>query len=121
MKWEGGEIDEVFYRYRESEDKLLNAEGKKLLEMCMEQGLRVLNGRIKGVREGKWTHICADGCSVLDYIIVSENEGACPIETMQIETRIESYHLPVGFNLEIIIKNKGKYFEIRNKKVQRKV
>ncbi|XP_043475764.1 uncharacterized protein LOC122507221 [Leptopilina heterotoma] len=90
-----------YTRDRKSKDKVLNAEGKKLLEICEEQGLRILNGRIEGDTEGNWTCICGEGGSVLDYIIVMENSDECPVKKLEVEPRIESDHFPICFNLEL--------------------
>lgn len=34
--------------YRQSKDKIVNAEEKKLIRFCTEDGLSILNGRIEG-------------------------------------------------------------------------
>ena len=54
---------------RNSEDEMVNQEGIKLLELCEDYGLTILNERLKGDRERKLTYIGLRGSSVLDYII----------------------------------------------------
>lgn len=83
---------------RQSEDAMCNAEGRKLLSLCEELGLAVLNGRCKGDLEGKITYIGANGSSVLDLIISVDN-GENIVESIEVVPRIESDHLPVVFNL----------------------
>ncbi|CAC5411314.1 unnamed protein product [Mytilus coruscus] len=59
---------------RRNYDKTLNSQGKLLLETCIETKLRILNGRFLGDSVGKCTYFDArGGCSVIDYIIVSED------------------------------------------------
>ena len=51
--------------------KLINNSGKHLLNLCKETGLRILNGRTIGDLSGKYTCITYNGCSVVDYMLVS--------------------------------------------------
>ena len=51
--------------------KLINNSGKHLLNLCKESGLRILNGRTIGDLQGKHTCITYNGCSVIDYMLVS--------------------------------------------------
>ncbi|CAG2232931.1 unnamed protein product [Mytilus edulis] len=52
--------------------KLVNNSGKYLLNLCKESGLRILNGRTIGDLHGKHTCITYNGCSVVDYMLVSK-------------------------------------------------
>lgn len=90
-----------YTRTRNSEDIMLNAEGKKLLKMGEEYGLRILNGSIDVNWEGKLTYVEGreDGSSVLDYVIVKEDEGENPVRFLKIEAKIESDHLPLTFRI----------------------
>ena len=51
--------------------KLINNSGKLLLNLCKESSLRILNGRTIGDFTGKFTCITYNGCSVVDYMLVS--------------------------------------------------
>ena len=51
--------------------KLINNSGKHLLNLCKESVLRILNGRTIGDSQGKHTCITYNGCSVIDYMLVS--------------------------------------------------
>lgn len=42
---------------RKSKDKVLNSEGKKLLKMCKELELRIMNGGTEGNKNGEITFI----------------------------------------------------------------
>ena len=63
---------------RNNRDKTVNSQGKLLLEMCIESRLRILNGRFLGDSVGNFTYFDAlGGCSVVDYMIVSEDIIPC--------------------------------------------
>jgi hypothetical protein len=53
-------------------DKIITSRGKHLNEMCIQTGLRILNGRTIGDCIGKLACFTPNGCSVVDYFIVSE-------------------------------------------------
>lgn len=53
--------------------KRLNNSGKSLLSLCRESGLRIVNGRTIGDLLGNFTSIHYNGCSVVDYTLVSMN------------------------------------------------
>lgn len=55
---------------RESKDKILNREGNKLLGMCEDKDLCVLNGRTADDREGEYTYVSTRGSSLIDYCCV---------------------------------------------------
>lgn len=58
---------------RQSRDTKVDSRGKNLLDMCISQQLRLLNGRIIGDLFGKYTCYKPVGASVVDYAIVSES------------------------------------------------
>ena len=70
-------IDDFHYKYetllqRNNQDaKRLDNSGKYLLNICKESGLRILNGRSVGDLSGKPTCVTYNGCSVVDYTVVS--------------------------------------------------
>lgn len=100
------DISRNYSSHRNSEDAILNTEGKKLINLCSEYGLRILNGSIAGDKEGKLTYVGEVGSSVLDYIIIKEDEEESPIKSMKIVPRLESDHLPITF--EVKVKSTGK-------------
>ena len=54
---------------RISQDSIVDTRGKDLLDICIGNKLCIVNGR----SIGKYTCYKPIGCSVIDYIIVSEN------------------------------------------------
>ena len=63
---------------RLSRDKIVNCQGKLLLETCIETKSRILNGRLLGDSAGNFTYFDPrGGCSLIDYCIVSEDILHC--------------------------------------------
>lgn len=50
-------------------DKTVNAYGLKLVQMCIETGLRILNGRHADYMANDSTYCGANGCCVIDYVL----------------------------------------------------
>jgi hypothetical protein len=57
---------------RYSRDNVIDSRGKDLLEICIANKLRIVNGRVFGDSHGKFTCHNYIGSSVVDYFIVSE-------------------------------------------------
>lgn len=74
------EFVEIFDNYspdvcipiRYSNDKIVSSRGKFLNDLCIQTSMRILNGRTTGDHTGKFTCYTPNGCSVVDYFIVSE-------------------------------------------------
>lgn len=94
-----GEDDGWAAGLRKSEDKTINAEGRRLLKFCELYGLAVLNGRTRGDEEGKLTYAGGGGSSVLDLVMVAESRSEELIVELKVIPRIESDHLPVVFHI----------------------
>ena len=65
----------IFYliiRLPYTQDKSLNFHGKSLVNLCISSRLRILNGRYLGDSLGYHTCFTANGCSTVDYGIVSK-------------------------------------------------
>ena len=60
-----------FYLARKSQDKILNSQGKELLNLCASAQLRLLNGRYVGDILGNMTCFNKMGCSIVDYAVTS--------------------------------------------------
>lgn len=54
-------------------DQVISSRGRQLIELCIQSGLRILNGRIFGDSFGQYTSHQPLGSSVIDYFIVSES------------------------------------------------
>ena len=70
-----------------------------LKNWIIENGLLVLNGKMEGDENGKFTYI-GNGTTVIDYRI-TDRETYCEIENFMVGEKAESDHMP----LEIRIKN----------------
>lgn len=88
---EGEEEEEI---KRNSKDKKVNKEERKLMEWIRERGWSILNGGVEGDEEEYWTYIGGRGESVIDYILVKE-EIKEEIESLEIRDYIESDHHPL--------------------------
>ena len=58
---------------RRNKDLKIDKRGRDLLDFCIGHQLRILNGRILGDLLGNYTCYTPNGCSTVDYAIVSEN------------------------------------------------
>ena len=96
---------------RDSEDKVVDKEGRKLVGMCKRVGLRILNGRTKGDADGKLTYMSRIGCSVVDYAIAELNGEKKKID-MEVGDRVESDHLPLQVSIFKETKVEGDRLEI---------
>ncbi|CAG2249773.1 unnamed protein product [Mytilus edulis] len=64
---------DCFTEERVSKDLITDSRGKNLLEFCIGNQLRILNGRMCGDSTGKFTCFKPNGCSVVDYALVSQS------------------------------------------------
>ncbi len=69
--------NEPYGKHRKSEDSHINNFGRRLIALCKESGLRILNGRSISDSNGKTTFQRRAGTSVIDYAII--HYGALPI------------------------------------------
>ena len=58
---------------RQSKDSIIDARGRSIIDLCTGNQLRILNGRCFGDMFGQFTCFTLNGCSVVDYSIVSES------------------------------------------------
>lgn len=66
-------VPDIDIDVRFSMDKTLLQRGKLLNDICVQSGLRILNGRTVGDLSGTFTCHTPKGSSVVDYFIVSES------------------------------------------------
>ena len=66
--------DVSILKHRRSEDKIVNENGKELLNLCVCNNLCTVNGRIGEYPDGSFTCQTARGESVVDYFIVKTEQ-----------------------------------------------
>ena len=74
-----------YSRIRYSRDSKLDSRGKELLDFCIGNNLRILNGGIRGDSLGNFTCFNVHGQSVVDYVIASE-EVTSHVLTFKVST-----------------------------------
>ena len=79
---------------RKTKDSSSNGFGKKLIELCKEFGLFIVNGRTKSDSDGEITCVANRGKSVVDYFICSISLYQL-ITDMFVADRTESDHFPI--------------------------
>ncbi|XP_066588087.1 golgin subfamily A member 6-like protein 25 [Prorops nasuta] len=92
---------------RRSKDKVVNAEGRRMMDLMGEIRLEIFNGGVKGDREGEYTYVGHMGRSVIDFV-VGDRETRGEIGEMEVEVRVESDHLPIVISLRKRWKKSGK-------------
>lgn len=85
---------------RESKDKEFNQRGNKFIELCDNHNLVILNGRTPGDKDGNFTYISGQGCSVNDLCCVSLDwiDTVCDFK---VENEIYSDHMPIVMYLDL--------------------
>ena len=96
--------EDTFDLKRQSKDNIINNFGRSLIELCKSFGIHMLNGRVLNDNEGNFTCTANNGCSLVDYVIVSSNLFT-NILYFDIGLRSESDHFPLLFKLSCIDKN----------------
>ena len=79
---------------KKSKDEVINRNGKELLELCNNEDLFILNGRMKGDEKGELTCITSMGSSVVDYAIVSRSLLDL-IDDFKVDNKCDSDHMPL--------------------------
>lgn len=87
--------------HRVSKDKVLNSNGSRLLELCDDRGLIILNGRFEGDGCGEFTFIGARGASVNDLVCISL-PSLRRVTSFEVGVQTFSDHLPLCFSLDIL-------------------
>ena len=87
---------------RVSKDKYTNYQGRQLLDMCLSSGLRIVNGRLKGDVQGNYTCYTPRGCSVVDYLIVSNTILEKVVKFCIEDLPIASDHCPLNFTIKLM-------------------
>lgn len=93
---------------RNSKDRKINGDGKKLCKLMGEQDWWIMNGNTKGDEEGEWTYTGSRGESVINYMLGNE-EVKEEIVRLVIEKEVDSDNHPVTIWV------KGKNIERKNR------
>lgn len=88
---------------RKSKDKCINARGKQWLELCDNNDLVVLNGRVEGDREGNFSFISSWASSVLDLCCVNFSLLSA-ISKFTVIPEVFSDHCPIVLNIKLLTK-----------------
>lgn len=80
------------------------------MKFVEEKGWEILNGNIRGDKEGEYTYIGALGSTVIDYAL-GDKEVKDTVREMKIGDKVDSDHRPV----EVIIRGKDKWRGVRSK------
>ena len=121
-------VDEIFQHYdldnspneRYSMDKKIDKSGRRLIEVCTENNLHILNGRTLGDLQGRYTSFQHQGCSVVDYFICSQSVLKNIMYMRVKNLTIHSDHCPLEVDINtsfILEKDKIRYIKEKNKKV----
>ena len=95
-----GEYENEILENRISQDKTTNSFGNRLLQICKETGLRIMNGRHDKDRAiGKFTCYNNNGSSVVDYLLTKYENFDKLIEFYVGDANEYSKHVPIVFSI----------------------
>ena len=108
---------------RHSSDKVVQKYGRKLVEICIDDNMYILNGRTLGDLQGNSTCFSSRGHSVVDYFVCSQNLIQKVLKLHVNNLTMFSDHCPIELNIHLPLqrdsgkKNRSKYppnKELRN-------
>ncbi len=82
-------------------DETINNYGKKIIEFCIGQRLHIINGRTKGDYFGNFTCLKYNGCSTVDYNIISKELSHLPDSFTVLPLTEFSDHKPLSLVLNV--------------------
>ena len=86
---------------RISKDTTVNSFGNRLLHICKETGLRIVNGRLHNdERIGNYTCYNNKGSSVVDYLLMNHDNFDNVIDFMVCDANEYSKHAPITFSVK---------------------
>ena len=90
---------------RFSQDKMVNGYGRKLIELCKNSGMRIVNGRTLGDLNGKFTCFEYGGSSVVDYCITHHSfvDNMVYFKVGELLGHL-SDHCPISFGIRVCSK-----------------
>ena len=92
---------------RQNCDNVVNAFGKRLIELCQMSGLRIVNGRKLGDSAGQKTCHEWNGSSTVDYMIIEESSFN-KVKTFKVQEKLNhlSDHCPISAVIDIDVERK---------------
>ena len=84
---------------RGNQDKKTNNFGVKLLNLCKQSQLLIVNGRTIGDFEGKYTSFQFNGCSTVDYSVASKALINDIISFQVLDPTFLSDHAPIRLSI----------------------
>ena len=84
---------------RNNFDVFVNNYGRKLLDLCKSSGLRIVNGRHPGDKNGEFTFYCSRGSSLIDYLLTDSTLFDSIGDFSSGTFNIFSDHSPVCFTI----------------------
>lgn len=94
-------VNSKLIQNRQSQDTIINSNGRKLLDFCERFSLTILNGRFETESNGEFTYIGPRGSSVIDYCLTSGGI-LMNIASFSIGTSCHSDHVPLEIHLELV-------------------
>jgi len=88
---------------RSNNDEIVNKNGRTLLTFCKTNRCYIANGRFgKDANKGEFTFVNENGCSTIDYFILSKDLLSL-ITDFEVISEVESSHLPVYLKLKSFV------------------
>ena len=100
---------------RVNSDSIVNATGRRLIELCRSQYMLIMNGRFgKDFIVGN--KICKNA-STVDYIIITPNciEYILDFEILDFDPLISDVHCPVYVDFKVLQSHKDQHVNLENK------
>ena len=98
-------ISPLYSETRSNRDQTVYTYGRKLIDLCRDNDILILNGRTRLHETHKndgFTCIRHNGCSVIDYAI-SHVEAIASLSNFKVvEKLMESDHTPLSFKMEVL-------------------
>lgn len=101
--------DDIFSR--RSMDKVIHKFGRRLVDLCNNFNIHILNGRILGDIQGKFTCYQPQGCSVVDYFICSHDLLKDVISMRVKNLQVYSDHCPLEMKIRLPLINKDNTYK----------
>ena len=94
-------------KHRLNNDKVTNTYGRKLIDLCRNNEMAILNGRVRIDgnlnRSNCYTCIRYNGSSVVDYVIAQIEALKIMTNFEVLEKLVESDHTPLSLTLEMVL------------------